>query len=60
MNFSDEAYASLKQLSQRSGKTIADTLRDAVALEMWWQKIEAEGGRILVEREGKVREVVRP
>lgn len=60
INFSDEVYAKMKALADGKGQTIADTLRDALALEIWYQQVEAQGGKILVEsKDGKIREVVR-
>ena len=57
-NFSGEAYEILQTLAKQKGKTISEILRDAVALEKWIEDTKVEGGRILVERNGKISEVV--
>jgi predicted CopG family antitoxin len=58
VNFSDDAYRQLTELAQRKGKTVSDLLRDAIALERWFDDTRREGSRVLVEREGKVREII--
>lgn len=58
VNFSEEAYDELTELAQRKGKTLSDLLRDAIALERWFDETKREGSRVLVERDGKVREIV--
>lgn len=59
--FSDDAYESLTEIAQRKGKSISDVLRDALALEKWYEDTKEEGGRVLVERDnGQLREIVRP
>ena len=58
VNFSEEAYGELTELAQRKGKTVSDLLRDAIALERWFDETRREGSRVLVERDGKVREIV--
>lgn len=57
-DFSEGAYADLDALASEQGKTKAQILRDALALEKWFQETKREGGRILVERDGKVREII--
>jgi hypothetical protein len=58
VNFSEEAYDELTDLAQRRGKTVSDLLRDAIALERWFDETKRDGGRVLVERDGHVREVI--
>lgn len=58
VNFSEEAYDELTDLAQRRGKTVSDLLRDAIALERWFDETNRDGGRVLVERDGNVREVI--
>lgn len=55
INFSDEVLENLTELSQNS--TMSDIIRKSIALFKWAKDIKKEGGRILVERNGKVREV---
>ncbi len=59
VNFSDQAYETLEELARRSGKSMSDVLREAIALKAWFDRERAEGGRILVERpNGQVREII--
>ena len=58
VNFSDEVYGMLERLSKRRGKTMSEVLRDAIALEAWFDDARNEGSHILIERDGKVREVI--
>jgi hypothetical protein len=59
VNFSEGAYADLQTLAKERGKTMAEVLRDSIALERWFHEARAEGSRILVEREnGVLREVI--
>jgi predicted transcriptional regulator len=61
VNFSDDAYNTLKEIAHSRDKTISEVLRDAIALEQWYESTKQEGGRVIVELEdGRVREVVRP
>jgi hypothetical protein len=61
VNFSDDAYNVLKEIADSRDKTISEVLRDAIALEQWYESTKREGGRVIVELEdGRVREVVRP
>jgi predicted CopG family antitoxin len=59
VDFSDEAYGELKRLATEQNKTISDVLRDALSLERWVEGEESKGSRILVERDGVLRELVR-
>ncbi len=58
VNFSGQAYDALDQLARESGETMSDVIREAIALKRWVHDTQKEGGRILVERDGKVRELV--
>lgn len=58
VNFSEGAYRDLDTLADRQGKTKAEVLRDAIALERWVDEARREGGRILIERDGEVREII--
>ena len=60
VNFSDDAYKTLKEIASSRDKTISEVLRDAIALERWYEETKREGGRVIVERrDGREREVVR-
>jgi hypothetical protein len=58
VDFSNETYEVLKELAK--GGSIADALRDAIALTKWFKDTQNEGKTILVEdRNGKLREVIK-
>jgi hypothetical protein len=59
VNFSEGAYRDLNTLAERKGKSMSEVLRDAVALERWFDETRREGNKVLVEQpDGRIREVV--
>jgi hypothetical protein len=59
VSFSPSAYATLEKLADEKGKTMANVLRDAIALEKWFVDTTKDGSKVLVEhRDGKIREVI--
>jgi metal-responsive CopG/Arc/MetJ family transcriptional regulator len=58
VNFSESAYRTLQELAERQGKTMSEVIRDAISLVRWFDEVQQSGGRVLVERDGKAREVV--
>jgi hypothetical protein len=56
--FSESAYNTLRDLAAESGKTISDVVRDAIALQKWFNDTRRDGGHILVEKRGRVREIL--
>lgn len=61
VNFSDDAYKLLEAIAERTGKSVSEILRDALALEKLYDETVLENGRVLIERkDGSLREVVRP
>jgi len=60
VKFAPSAYETLERLARRRGKTMSDVLRDAIQLESWLANSEDEGWHVLLERKGRVRELVRP
>ncbi len=62
VSFSDDAYATLEEIALREGKSKVEVLRDALALEKWFQDAKQSGGRVLIERQNgsgtEVREVI--
>jgi len=50
INLNDETYEELQDLARRKRKNMSETLRDALALEKWFQDTRDEGGHVLVER----------
>lgn len=60
VNFSDSAYKTLEELARRKGKTMSEVLREAIALEKWFEDVQNRGDKVLVERQdGKTREIIR-
>jgi hypothetical protein len=59
VNFAPSAYQALERLAARKGKTMSEVLRDAIQLESWLAAAEDEGWHILLERNGRVRELAR-
>jgi hypothetical protein len=60
VKFAPSAYTTLEGLARRRGKTMSEVLRDAIQMESWLANAEDEGWHILLERKGRVRELVRP
>lgn len=58
VNFSEGTYGDLEEIARSRGKTKAEILRDAIALERWFDEARREGNRILIERDGDVREII--
>jgi len=50
------AYDMLQQLAKSKGKTESDVLVDAIALMQWFEDTQKES-RILVEKQGRVRQI---
>ena len=59
VDFPEDTYKALESMAQKRGTTLSEVLRDAVGLEKWYEDTKQEGARVLVERDGKVREVIR-
>lgn len=58
VTFSDDAYKMLDQLSQQTGKSKTEVLRDAIALEAKVQATVQNQGRVLLEEDGQYRELL--
>lgn len=58
INFTERAHAELREFAAQTGRTISDVIRDGLALACWFDREQTTGGRILVERDGRVREIV--
>jgi metal-responsive CopG/Arc/MetJ family transcriptional regulator len=57
--FSQSTYDALKQLATERNESMADALRDAIALNKWFHDVQSQGGKIIVEQDGKMREVLK-
>lgn len=58
VNFSASAYAMLEALAAEKGTSMSEVLRDAIALEKYVEDTRRDGGRVLVERDGAIRELL--
>jgi hypothetical protein len=58
VNFSEGAYDDLETIADKEGKSKAEVLRAAIALERLFHDTKREGGRLLIERDGEIREIV--
>lgn len=58
VNFSEEAYAELEAIANQRGCTISDLMREAINWQKWLDDNTRQGARLLVERDGQVRELV--
>jgi hypothetical protein len=56
IDFSASTYRVLEELA--TGESIGEALRDAIALSKWFKDTREAGARILVERNGRLREVI--
>ena len=54
----DQANWLLADLSDRTGKSISEVVVDATRFYRWSLEVKASGGRLIIERDGKQREVV--
>ena len=58
VEFAEDTYEALQQLARRKGKQPGEMLRDVIALAKWIQDTRDAGARILVERAGKITEMI--
>lgn len=58
VNFSKSAYDVLEELAKRNGNSVAETLRDAIAMLKYVMDAWSDGKRILVEDEGSIKELL--
>lgn len=56
--FPASVYEAIQQLADDRQTSMSEVLRDAVALERWVDDVQRQGARILIERDGEIREVV--
>ena len=60
VSISDQAYVTLDELAKHKGKSISAVIRDAVAFEKWLVEKQEKGASLLIERDGKYHEIIRP
>jgi hypothetical protein len=56
---SDETARDLKQIAARNGLTFATALQQAITNERFLEDQQANGTKLLIEKNGKLRELVR-
>jgi hypothetical protein len=57
--FSEATYNAVQKLAERRDKTVSEYIREALALQKWFDNKRAAGWRILTEKGGRVREVLK-
>lgn len=57
--FSQSVYEVLEDLARQDGRSVPEVLRDAIGLEKLVSEVQREGGRVLIDRRGKVNELLR-
>jgi hypothetical protein len=58
VSFEPQAFAALQELATRQGKDISQTLRDALALQKYFLDTRQSGGKILVQQNGNITELL--
>ena len=58
VEFADDTLEALNELARLKGKQPGEMLRDVIALAKWIQDTRNAGARILVERGGKITEMI--
>lgn len=56
--FSDQAFRTLEDLSAQTGLSMSEVIREALKFYRWSLEVRQQGGRIMVERGGVVRELI--
>jgi len=60
LRFSSDIYQCLEELSAAQCRSIPDVIRNAISLEKFVTEQRRQGCRLLLEQNGKMREIVRP
>ena len=58
VNFSQEAYQTLADLAAAKNLPMSEILRQAISLTKFVEDVVAKNGRILVDRDGKISEIL--
>jgi hypothetical protein len=58
VNFSSDTYELLSRIASRKGISMSEVLRQAIALEDYVEQARLEGARVLIDRGGRVNELV--
>ena len=58
VNLSDQVAQTLKDSADKNCVSVTEQVRRAISTEVWREKVEESGGKVLVEdKDGRVREV---
>ncbi len=57
--FAPNTYATLKELADAKGISMADALRDAIALSKWFKDTQDNGVNILIEKNGRMERILK-
>ena len=57
--FAPSTYAALQELANARGTSMADALRDAIALSKWFKDTQDNGVNILIEKNGRMERVLK-
>jgi hypothetical protein len=60
LTLTGDAYRKLKGTADRSQSTVADLVKNGLALAEWLEEENVRGGQLLVKRGGRLREVTLP
>lgn len=61
VRFTPEAYTQLQEMARRRGKSVSETVRDALGLDQWIEDQLASGYSLQLKRgDGAVKTVARP
>jgi len=58
VNFSPETYDTLASIAQKKGISMSEVLRQSISLTKFAEDVVEKGGRLLVDRNGSVSEVL--
>jgi hypothetical protein len=58
VEFTPEAYSALHAVSEEVGKSVSDTLRDALALLKYTHEVQQQGGKVLIRKDGKTTQLL--
>lgn len=59
VNFSEQAYQTLRALSVHTGKSMSEVLRRAISMEAFFDQERRRGSRFLIEHPtGDIRELI--
>ena len=57
--FAPHTYAVLQELANARGTSMADALRDAIALSKWFKDTQDNGANILIEKNGRMERILK-